>query len=68
MNAAEYSQLVLFISKGHLPQTFPSTKSNFIKKARKFELGQDGKLYRNSLPVVKTSERARIFREFHQHR
>ena len=68
MQAKEHKQLVEYLSKGRFPKAFKSTKSNFVKKARKFELNADGKLCRDEHPVVLLAERKRIFKCYHQHR
>ena len=68
MHIRQVKQLVTFLSQGKYPKTFPSTKSNFTKKARKFHIGAGNKLYRGGLPVVLQSERKTIFNTYHQHR
>ena len=57
-----------YLREGNFPKSFPSTKPNFIKKARKFTLGRNGILMRDGRPVVKYSQRSAIFKQFHQHR
>ena len=60
MGKADYSNIMSFLESGILPSALASTKSNFRKKANKFEI-KNGKLYRAGLPVVQVSEQKRIF-------
>ena len=67
MDPLEYNALVDYLGRGEFPKGYASTKSNFKKKAKKYELGGSGKLLRNGLEVVKKSEQKKIFNEFHSH-
>ena len=60
MNNAEYSAIYKFLATGILPGNFSSTKSNFKKKARKFNI-KHKKLYKGDLAVIKHSEQQKVF-------
>ena len=61
----DYANIRAFLQNGDMPRSFTSTKSNFIKKAKKFTL-KGGRLMRNNLPVVLYAERRKIFDQFQQ--
>ncbi len=56
MNVELYSHLVEFKKVGELPDTFPSTKSNFIALAAKFQVNSIGTLLRDGLIVARADE------------
>ena len=60
MNNAEYQAIYKFLATGILPTNFSSTKSNFKKKARKFNI-KHKKLYKGDLAVIKNSEQQKVF-------
>ena len=67
MQAKEYRDFANYLRNGTLPGSFPSTKSNFLKTAKKMKINRKGVLLRDSRIVVKHSERHKIFEEMHQH-
>ena len=67
MQNAEYAAIVAYLQRGTIPKQLPSTKSNFVKKANKYQLRGES-LYRNGLQVVRYAERKKIFDAFHDHR
>ena len=62
-----YQDYVTFIEHGTLPDTYPSTKSNFIATSKKFTVNHKKFLQRNGKFVLKKSELNQVFSEIHQH-
>jgi len=60
MNNAEYKSIYNYLATGNLPADYSSTKSNFKKKASKFNIRHQ-KLYKGNKPVIKHSEQQKIF-------
>ena len=56
MEVELYVHIVEYIKIDVLPDTFPSTKSNFIALAAKFELNSNDKLLRDGLIVARFDE------------
>ena len=60
MQNSEYNAIFKFVSTGMLPTNFSSNKSNFLRKARRFNV-KNGVLYKGNLAVVKFSDQKKIF-------
>ena len=67
MQTRTYNDLVKYLKKGSFPSRFPSTKSNFVREAKKYKVNKKGVLLRGKLIVVKKSERKKIFNDMHHH-
>ena len=67
MESSTYTALTNFLKNGAFPAKFPSTKSNFVRESKKYRLNKKGVLLRDQLPVVKKSERKKLFKAMHQH-
>ena len=44
--------IVRYLDKGRFPKEFSSTKNNFVRKAKKFQLGKKKKLLRGGLQYL----------------
>ena len=57
MEDSFYAEILLYKTRGTLPENFTSTKGNFIQLCNKFVL-QNQELKRNGKPVLKESQLA----------
>ena len=60
-----YAYIAEFKKNGSFPDTFASSKSNFVKLCRKYALNSKGVLLREGKIQVKQSERKQIFETCH---
>ena len=68
MLSGTYQSLKKYLEDGSFPANFPSTRSNFIREARKYKVNKKGVLLRNDgRIVVKKRERKSLFLEMHKH-
>ena len=67
MQPSTYDALKKYLKDGEFPKNFPSTRSNFVREAKKYSLNRKGVLLKDQLVVVKKSERKSIFQQMHQH-
>ena len=68
MDNLEYSRIQHFLQNGVVPcaeELKPRLKANFISKANNFQIGANGKLYRNALPVLEAKQKDQLWKEFH---
>ena len=66
MEDALYDAVYRYLKNKTLPNSFFSTKGNFMKLVSKFQQ-KGGNLYRNDKLVVRKSEQASTFRAYHNH-
>ena len=50
-----YKEVLEYLQKKNLPQTFTSSKGNFVALCNKYKINKKGWLTRNGKPVVKES-------------
>ena len=62
-----YAEVKNYIKNGQMPEEVASTRSNFIAMAKKYKVNRKGLLTRDKKPVVKISQREKIWKEMHQH-
>ena len=62
-----YDDVFKFLNSGTLPNEFSSTKSNFIRTARKYKINKKGFLTRNGKPVISADNQAGAFLALHDH-
>ena len=67
MDDGLYDDVRIFLVHGIIPQNIPSTKSNFIATARKYQINEKGCLMRKKKYVVRQSEQEKLFAELHAH-
>ena len=65
MQVIKYLQFANFLSVGTLPETYSSTKPNFIATANKYAVNDKNQLTRDGKLVVKETEREEIFKICH---
>ena len=67
MEESDYEAVKKFLLTSTLPDTLPSTASNFRAQAAKYEI-RSGKLYRDEKLVLKKSQLEEVWQQCHQHR
>ena len=65
MDTVTYGNIWAFLKSGTLPQTFNSTKGNFITKARQFTINGKGNLEKQGKIVVRLEDRELLYQQLH---
>ena len=65
MNDLLYDDVKEYLLHGIIPQNIPSSKSNFIATARKYQIDPKGHLTRQNKYVVRISEQEKLYQVFH---
>ena len=66
MNQEAYDQILNYLSDQQLPESFPSTKGNFIAKCRKYTV-EEGLLKREGKRVLRKCELEEMWEQLHSH-
>ena len=66
MERGDYDAILSFLTDGIVPQNVPSTIGNFKNRASKFTI-QNGKLFRDNLPVLLEEELEAVWEQIHGH-